>query len=393
MTVCPYHEKCGGCDYSEIPYEEQLLMKQKELRRLFGTKRIEPVIGMKHPSHYRHKVYATFAKNRAGRIVAGIYEENSHHLIYVKDCMIQHETANRIISSICRIATDMHIEVYNENTHTGVLRHAYIRVSEQTGEAMAVIVIGKKTLPGSRKFTARLVEENPEIVTVIINHNDRHTSMILGKEEKAVYGDGTITDEICGVKYRISSRSFYQVNPVQTEILYQTALDLADIKPSDRVLDACCGIGTISLLAAKKAKHVTGIEIVPEAIRDAKYNAKLNGIRNVHFHCADEKKYLLQTDETYDVVIMDPPRAGMSPEFLNALSSEKLVYISCNPETQKRDIDILRKKGYRPMKIVPCDMFPFTKHVETVCCLYHQKKDLFSVPYEPKDAEYRKQDI
>ena len=369
MTVCPYHEKCGGCDYSEIPYEEQLLMKQKELRRLFGTKRIEPVIGMKHPSHYRHKVYATFAKNRAGRIVAGIYEENSHHLIYVKDCMIQHETANRIISSICRIATDMHIEVYNENTHTGVLRHAYIRVSEQTGEAMAVIVIGSKTMPGSRKFTARLVEENPEIVTVIINHNDRHTSMILGKEEKAVYGDGTITDEICGVKYRISSRSFYQVNPVQTEILYQTALDLADIKPSDRVLDACCGIGTISLLAAKKAKHVTGIEIVPEAIRDAKYNAKLNGIRNVHFHCADEKKYLLQTDETYDVVIMDPPRAGMSPEFLNALSSEKLVYISCNPETQKRDIDILRKKGYRPMKIVPCDMFPFTKHVETIVLL------------------------
>ncbi|MCR5447751.1 MAG: 23S rRNA (uracil(1939)-C(5))-methyltransferase RlmD [Solobacterium sp.] len=369
MSVCPYHEKCGGCDYSEIPYEEQLLMKQKEMRRLFGTKRIEPVIGMKAPAHYRHKVYATFAKNRNGRIVAGIYEENSHHLIYVRDCMIQHETANRIISSICRIASDMHIEVYNENTHTGVLRHAYIRVSEHSGEAMAVIVIGSRTLPGSRKFVARLVEENPEIVTVIINHNDRHTSMILGKEEKVVYGDGTITDEICGLKFRISSRSFYQVNPIQTEILYQTALDLAQITPDDRVLDACCGIGTISLLASQRAKHVTGIEIVPDAIRDAKYNAKLNGIRNADFYCADEKKYLLQTDETYDVVIMDPPRAGISPEFLNALTAEKIVYISCNPETQKRDIDILRKKGYRPMKIVPCDMFPFTKHIENIVLL------------------------
>ena len=369
MSVCPYHEKCGGCDYSEIPYEEQLLMKQKEMRRLFGTKRSEPVIGMKAPAHYRHKVSATFAKNRNGRIVAGIYEENSHHLIYVRECMIQHETANRIISSICRIATDMHIEVYNENSHTGVLRHAYIRISENSGEAMAVIVIGSQTLPGSRKFISRLVEENPEIVTMIINRNNRHTSMILGKEERVVYGDGTITDEISGLKFRISSRSFYQVNPVQTEILYRTALDLAAIGPGDRVLDACCGIGTISLLAAKRAKHVTGIEIVPEAIRDAKYNAKLNSIRNAEFYCADEKKYLLQTDETYDVVIMDPPRAGMSEEFLNSLSAEKLVYISCNPETQKRDIDILRKKGYRPMKIVPCDMFPFTKHVETIVLL------------------------
>ncbi|MBQ1532875.1 MAG: 23S rRNA (uracil(1939)-C(5))-methyltransferase RlmD [Solobacterium sp.] len=372
MSVCPYHEKCGGCDYSEIPYEEQLVMKQKELRRLFGTKRIEPVIGMKDPAHYRHKVYATFAKNRNGRIVAGIYEENSHHLIYVRDCMIQHETANRIISSICRIASDMHIEVYNENTHTGVLRHAYIRVSRHSGEAMAVIVVGSQTLPGSRKFISKLVEENPEIVTVIINRNNRHTSMILGKEERVVYGDGTITDEISGLKFRISSRSFYQVNPVQTEILYRTALDLAAIGPGDRVLDACCGIGTISLLAAKRAKHVTGIEIVPDAIRDAKYNAKLNGIRNAEFYCADEKKYLLQTDETYDVVIMDPPRAGMSEEFLNSLSAEKLVYISCNPETQKRDIDILRKKGYRPMKIVPCDMFPFTKHVESIVSLKRQ---------------------
>ncbi len=369
MKICPYAGRCGGCDHMGIPYEEQLAEKKRYVRKLFPKNRVEDVVGMADPSGYRHKVYAAFGKDRKGNIRAGIYEENSHRLVHVKDCMIQHPAANAIIQDICRIASKMGIEVYNEDRGTGVLRHVYIRVSHALPEIMVVIVIGSKDLPGSKNFTAKLLECHPEITTVILNRNSRRTGMILGEDVKILYGKGTIRDEIDGISFRISSHSFYQVNPVQTLNLYRTALELADLNKDNTVLDACCGIGTISLLAARGAGHVTGIEIVNAAVRDAAYNAKQNGITNVSFYCADEKRFLRESEEKFDVIIMDPPRSGMSAEFLNSVDSGKIVYISCNPETQKRDTDILIKRGYRIRKIIPFDMFPYTKHVETIVLL------------------------
>ncbi len=338
-----------------ITYEEQLKRKQEYVRKLFAGEHVEETRGMKDPYYYRHKIYASFGKDKNGMIRAGMYEENSHRLVYPKDCLIQHPKANAILKSICEIAGKLKLQVYNEDTGTGVLRHAYIRVSHHTGEIMVVIVTGSRDLPGSRRFVSELLDRHPEITTVIHNRNSRRTSMILGDWERVLYGDGTIIDAIDGISFRISSRSFYQVNPLQTASLYRTALTLADIKKTDTVLDACCGIGTISLLAAKDAKHVTGIEVVSAAVRDARYNAKENLIRNASFYCADEKTYLLEADEKYDVTIMDPPRSGMSEAFLNAVSSGRIVYISCNPQTQKRDTDILKAKGYKIITIIPFD--------------------------------------
>ena len=372
MNVCPYAEKCGACDYMGMPYEEQLAKKKQFIQELFPKTKTEDVRGMEEPYHYRHKVYATFGKDRKGNIRAGIYEEESHHLIYPWDCLIQHPTANAILKDMCTLAGKMKLEVYNEDRRTGVLRHAYIRISHATGEVMLVIVIGSREFPGSKRFVSEIRKMHPEISTVILNRNDRKTSMILGDWEKVLYGSGTITDEISGVSFRISSRSFYQVNPVQTEKLYRTALELAEIKESDTVLDACCGIGTISLLAAKQAGKVTGFEVVNTAVKDAVFNAKANQIRNAHFVCADEKTYLKECRETYDVIIMDPPRAGMSKEFLNSVNSSRIVYVSCNPVTQKRDTEILKKKGYRIRRVIPFDMFPFTKHCENIVLLQKQ---------------------
>ena len=375
ILKCPVADRCGGCDYIGMEYEKQLELKREKIRALFPHHPVEPVKGMTDPSHYRHKVYATFGYSRSGHLRAGMYEENSHRLVYGSDCRIQNETANHILDKICEIAGNMRIQAYDEKKRTGVLRHAYIRVAASTGEVMLVIVIGSRELPGSKVFLKRLLEVCPELTTVILNWNDTRTSMILGKREQVLYGPGYIHDVLLGNTYRISSRSFYQVNPAQTEVLYRTAIELAGIRSDTTVLDACCGIGTISLSAAPKAKQVIGVEIVPEAIKDAIYNARHNRIGNVRFYCDDIEHYLIGMNEKPDVVILDPPRSGMSLAAMKALEKagpDKIVYISCNPETQARDIRQI-SRTYRIGKIVPVDMFCQTEHVETICFLYHQK--------------------
>jgi 23S rRNA (uracil1939-C5)-methyltransferase len=352
-----------------MEYQEQLEKKQRYVQGLFGGLKAEPAIGMEDPLHYRHKVYATFGYDEHRRLMAGMYEEESHRLVLSQDCMIQSETANRILQSIVRIAGFMHIEPYQEDFHRGVLRHAYLRVSRKSGRVLLVLVIGSRELPGSRVFIHRIMEENPEIESVVLNWNNHHTSMILGSREKVLIGKGTVEDEIAGLVFRISSHSFYQVNPAQTEKLYSAALEMAELTGTEKVLDACCGIGTISLLAARQAAEVTGVEITPAAVEDAKENAYRNHIANAKFICQDAEEYLLTCHEHFDIVFLDPPRAGFSKEFLDALARirpKRIIYIACDPSTQARDTKYLRTRNYVVQKIQPVDMFPFTKHVETV---------------------------
>ena len=372
MKKCYYAKKCGGCAYIHEEYENQLIEKQKSVQALFPRTKVSPIVGMDNPYHYRHKVYATFGYKEDGLVHAGMYEENSHNLIFAKDCLIQHNIANHIIQMLCDIANKLHIEPYNEDTQYGVLRHAYVRVSHATNKALVVIVIGSKELPGSKTFVKELLEKEPRISSIVLNYNRKDTSLILGDTDKVLYGPGYITDTIHDIEFRISPKSFYQINPVQTEKLYSIAIELANLKKTDNVLDACCGIGTISLCAAKSVNSVTGVEISKDAIKDAIYNAKKNHINNAYFYAGDAGEFIDSLIDKPDVVFLDPPRSGMSKQAIDALirlKTSRIVYISCNPETQARDVKQLVKEGYRINKIVPVDLFPYTKHVENVISL------------------------
>lgn len=370
MKYCPVYKKCGGCAYINTEYADQLKNKKEYIQSLFPKNNVEPVIGMKEPYHYRHKIYATFSHNRDGVIKCGMYEENTHKVIDTKMCLIQHVKANDILRDMCSLATKMHIESYNEDTGRGVLRHAYIRVSHATNDVLLTIVIGSKNLPGSNAFVKEMVRMHPEIKSIVLNHNSDDTSMVLGKKNHVLYGKGFIEDEIMHTRFRISTNTFYQVNPVQTEKIYSTAIQMAQLKSTDTVLDMCCGIGTISLIAAKKSAFVLGVEINEDSIRDAIGNAKRNGIKNAQFIACDSEEFIEQLEDSPNVVFLDPPRNGFTEKFmkqLNYLKSDKIVYISCNPATQARDIAFL--KHYQIKKIVPVDNFPFTKHVENVILL------------------------
>ena len=376
MKYCPVYKKCGGCAYINTEYADQLKNKKEYIQSLFPKNNVEPVIGMKEPYHYRHKIYATFSHNRDGVIKCGMYEENTHKVIDTKMCLIQHVKANDILRDMCSLATKMHIESYDEDTGRGVLRHAYIRISHATNDVLLTIVIGSKNLPGSNAFVKEMVRMHPEIKSIVLNHNSDDTSMVLGKKNHVLYGKGFIEDEIMHTRFRISTNTFYQVNPVQTEKIYSTAIQMAQLKSTDTVLDMCCGIGTISLIAAKKASFVLGVEINEDSIRDAIGNAKRNGIKNAQFIACDSEEFIEQLEDSPNVVFLDPPRNGFTEKFmkqLDHLKSDKIVYISCNPSTQARDIAFL--KHYQIKKIVPVDNFPFTKHVETVVLLSHKKPD------------------
>lgn len=366
-AFCTSFELCGGCQFQN--YEESIQTKQQEIESLFPHKKINPILKMEDPYHYRHKIYATFGKSKRGHLYAGLYEEDSHRLVSVQNCAIQNQSANAIIQSIVEIANKLHIEPFNEKTKKGCLRHAYFRVSHSNNDVLLVLVIGSRELPGSKILLKELTNRHKEIKTILLSHNDAHTSMILGKDMKLLYGKGYIIDTIQDISFRISPESFYQVNPVQTEKLYSTAIELAQLKGNESVLDACCGIGTITLLAAKKAQYVIGMEINPDAIKDAKENAKHNHINNVDFYCADADDFIENLEGCPDVVFLDPPRSGFSKKFIDQLchlKPKKIVYVSCNPITQVRDTKQFQKLGYQIKKIQPVDLFPFTKHLENV---------------------------
>lgn len=375
---CPVRKKCGGCSLLEMEYSEQLKRKEDFVRKtLKGIVKPEAIIGMENPWHYRNKIHASFARKRDGSIVSGIYEEGTHRLVPVEDCLIQDERANRIVRDLCGLFESFKIKVYNEDTGYGLVRHVLIRTGHVSGEVMVVLVCVSPVFPSKQNFVNALRKLHPEVTTVVLNVNDRRTSMVLGKRDIVLYGKGYIEDQLCGCTFAVSPQSFYQVNPVQTEILYRKAIEFADLHGTEKVLDAYCGTGTIGLIAAEYAGEVTGVELNPEAVRNAVSNAKRNQRKNIRFVQGDAGEYMQKMAaqrETMDVVLMDPPRAGSDEAFLSSLvtlAPEKVVYISCNPVTLARDLKYLGKHGYRAKRAVPVDMFPWTaeEHVETVVLL------------------------
>lgn len=373
MEKCPYSKKCGGCQYQGIAYEEQLVKKQDKVKKLLKKYgKIQPILGMENPYHYRNKVHAVYKHQRNGEVISGIYEEGTHKVVPVEECQIENQEADRVILTIRKLAKSFKIKIYNEDTGYGLLRHVLIRTGHKTGEMLVALVVSSPIFPSKNNFVKALRKEHPSITTVVLNINDKKTSMVLGERNIILYGKGYIEDELCGCRFRISTNSFCQINPVQTEKLYKKAIELAGLTGKERVVDAYCGIGTIGLIAASNAGEIIGVELNRDAVRDAIGNAKRNHIGNAHFYQGDAGEFLVsmaQRGEKVDVVFMDPPRAGSSEEFLNALTvikPKKVVYVSCNAETQARDLGYLTGKGYRVDGIYPVDMFPFSEHVECV---------------------------
>lgn len=375
IAKCPVANRCGGCQYMGIPYEKQLASKQEKVQNLFPTyKEIQPVIGMEKPVYYRCKVQAAFGWQK-GKVISGTYEAASHRIVPVEECMLEDQQADAILATIRKLMTSFKIMPYNEDRRTGIMRHVLIRKGYFTGQVLVVLVTGSYQFPGKNNFVSALCKAHPEITTVIHNINGAKTSMVLGDQQKTVRGPGFINDQLLGCTFRISAGSFYQVNPIQTEKLYSQALQMAELTGTESVLDAYCGTGTIGILAAKAAKNVIGVELNRQAVQDAIINAKINQVQNIRFVCDDAGKFLQKAaakNEVPEVVIMDPPRAGSDEAFLSALvyaSPKKVVYISCNPETQARDVRYLTKHGYKITKMQPVDLFPNTDHVENVCLL------------------------
>lgn len=374
--VCPYASKCGGCDYQGVAYEKQLAKKQKEMQKLLGGfGKVAPIIGMEQPLYYRNKVHAVFDRDRKGNIISGVYEKNSHRVVNVDSCMIENQKADEIILTIRKLIKDFKMKVYDEDSGYGLFRHVLIRTGHVSGQILVVLVLASPILPAKNNFMKALRAAHPEITSIVLNVNDRRTSMVLGEREIVLYGKGYIEDTLCGLTYRISPKSFYQVNPIQTEKLYRTAIDFAGLTGKEVVLDAYCGIGTIGMTAASKAKEVIGVELNKDAVKDAIVNAKANGIKNIHFYNKDASDFIVSMAEQKakcDVIFMDPPRSGSTEKFMDCvamLAPKRVVYVSCEPTTLARDLKYITKKGYRVEKIQPVEMFCFTKHVETVCLL------------------------
>lgn len=381
LPECPVFKRCGGCQLLDMPYEKQLIQKHKTLLKLLKPYcAVPPIIGMKNPYHYRNKVHAVFDHDRNGNPISGVYEANSHRVVPVESCLIEDQKADEIIGTIRGMLKSFKIRTFDEDTGYGLLRHVLIRRGFSTGEIMVVLVTASWVFPSKNNFVKALRQKHPEITTIIQNVNGRDTSMVLGDKEQVLFGKGYIEDILCGCRFRISSKSFYQVNPVQTEVLYQIAIDAAGLTGKERVIDAYCGIGTIGIIASKRAKEVISVELNRDAVRDAIQNAKINGIHNVRFFCNDAGKFMVnmaESGERADVVFMDPPRSGSTPEFIDSvarLKPDKVVYVSCGPETLARDLAYFKKKGYEAEKGWGVDMFPGTGHVESVCLLSRKIK-------------------
>ena len=404
-AVCPYAKKCGGCDYQGMSYEQQLQEKQTYVRKNIGDYcKVLPIIGMENPYHYRNKVHAVFdverrgkhanggrrtagnghAKAAPGGVISGVYKAGTHEVINIDSCEIEDELSSAIIRDIRGLLHSFKIKTYDEDTGYGLLRHVLVRRGFHSGEVMVVLVLGSPILPSKNNFVKALRKLHPEITTVVVSINDKQTSMVLGEKETVIYGKGYIEDTLCGCTFRISPKSFYQVNPVQTEVLYGTALEYAGLTGKETVWDVYCGIGTISLFLAQKAQKVYGVEIVPQAIEDAKHNAEINEITNAEFFVGKAEEVLPEYYADYakehpgeharaDVIVVDPPRKGCERSVLDTMvqmEPERIVYVSCDSATLARDVKYLRENGYEIRKVKATDMFPMSVHVEVVCCLH-----------------------
>ena len=373
---CPVYRKCGGCEFRNITYEEQLKVKENRVRKeLEGLARTEKIAGMSYPYFYRNKVNAAFQRKRDGSIVSGVYEAGTHRVVPVERCLIEDQRADRIIGTIRRLAPSFRITIYNENSGYGLLRHVMVRVGHKTGQILVTLVVTSPIFPSKNNFVKALRKEHPEITSIVLNLNEKNTSMVLGERNIVLYGKGYIEDILCGKKFRISPSSFYQINSIQTEVLYRKAIELAALTGREKVFDAYSGIGTIGIAASGSASEVTCVELNADAVRDARYNARMNGVRNIRFYQDDAGRFLERmaaAGEKVDVLFMDPPRSGSTETFIDAVSSmkpERIVYISCNPETLARDLRSFRKRGYRAVEAYPVDMFAWSGSIETVVAL------------------------
>ncbi len=377
--ICPAAKKCGGCQLSNLTYEEQLSLKQSKIIRAVGRYcHVDEIIGMEVPFHYRNKATHIFGFLR-GNIISGIYQSSARRITPIDECMIEDEYSNRIVKTVKSLCVSFKIKAYDIDSRRGFIRHVLVRRSVSCGEIMVVIVTARGDFPNKNGFVKALLQKHPDITTVVWNVNPTDTPIFSGDKNEVLYGNGYITDKLCGLSFRISPNSFYQVNSVQTEVLYSKVKELASLCGKETVIDAYCGTGTIGLSVASGAKAVVGVEVNSSAVKDARFNAESNGIKNASFICADAGDFMLeqaQRGEKIDVVITDPPRAGCSKRFLDSLLKllpDRIVYVSCNPETLSRDLFALRKGGYRVNKIQPVDMFPHTEHIETVVLLSKNK--------------------
>ncbi|MEC4184396.1 23S rRNA (uracil(1939)-C(5))-methyltransferase RlmD [Adlercreutzia sp. R21] len=431
-ALCPVFGRCGGCSQLNVPYAEQLAAKQQAVAALFEgiapADALLPILGMEEPFHYRNKVVSPYAPARGARhavaakdapkargkakgkgagaklsradILTGMYEAGTHRLIPTDTCAIENEVAKRVTLAIRDVMARWGMEPYNEDTGTGFVRHAVVRVGHESGEVLVTVVTNGDEFPSAKAFCRELKRRVPEITAIVQNVNTRQTNVILGDKERVLYGPGFILDTLCGLSFRISSRSFYQVNATQTEVLYDEAIRLANLTGAETVIDAYCGTGTIGLVAAKRgAARVIGVDSVASAIRDAASNARHNGVENASFVAQDATAFMEELAASGErsqpachpersaqrevegtpgdhsqplVLLMDPPRAGSTHEFLRAacaLAPERIVYISCNPHTQARDVRHLVEGGYEVRAIRPVDMFPHTDHVESIVML------------------------
>ena len=387
--TCPIAKSCGGCETLAVPYPLQLKRKQAYIAELFSEilancppDTLAPIVGMSDPVGYRHKAATPFAPGPKGSIRSGFYAKGTHHIVRCRQCLAEEHRCRRVLNSLARTAELCRVPAYNEDRGNGLLRHAVVRAGFATDELLLTIVANGERLPRERELVKRIVKHAPDITAIALNTNQKRTNAILGPSSRALYGGGFMRDKLLGVTFEIGPTSFYQTNPQQTERLYELAIEGAELAPGMRVLDAYCGIGTIGLCAAARVEglQVTGVEVGKGAVDDARKNARLNGLDDrCSFICADATAFMHESAarrERYDVVIMDPPRAGSTPEFLagvRALAPHNIIYVSCNPTTQRRDLDTLLAGGYRLVKLTPVDMFPHTKHVETVALLIRKE--------------------
>ena len=382
---CPVYLRCGGCVFSHMNYKAEAELKAAHVaecfRRIGGVEpEFEPVVAAETDKRYRNKAQYPVAYDN-GEIKTGFYSSHSHRVVHCPDCMLQPTEFEKILRVFTDYVKANNVTVYDETAHKGLLRHIYLRKGTKSGEIMVCAVINGNRLPDENGLVAALTEAEPDIRSIIVNVNKEKTNVILGKTCRTLWGEDYITDILCGLTFRISPLSFYQVNRDQAEKLYNKAAEYADLSVNETVLDLYCGAGTIGLSMAKKAKEVIGVEIVPEAIEDAKLNAKINGIENARFICGDaaEAAETLKNEGICpDVIILDPPRKGCSPDMINTaaeMNPKRIVYVSCDPATLARDCGIFADLGYTAVRATPVDMFPRTGHVETVVLLSQRRPD------------------
>ena len=381
-------KNCGGCPLLGLDYAEQLKQKEAAVKKLLGKYGpVNAIRGMENPYHYRNKVISTFTTGWGGKLTSGIYAANSHKVLPVERCLLQDEVLDKTMEAVRAAAIACRYQPYDEDKGTGLVRHCLLRRGVATGQVMVVLVTAQAVLPGAKNFVRALLAEAEKrgvtVTTVVQNVNPRKTSVVLGDAEKVLYGKGYILDTLCGKTYALSPRSFYQINHSQTEVLYGLAVEAAHLTGKEVVLDAYCGIGTIGLTAADHAKQIVGVELNRDAVQDAIGNAKHNGVKNARFFAADATRWISEAaaaGERADVIFMDPPREGSTPQFIESvarMAPKRVVYVSCNPETLARDLALLTKKGYRVESSTPVDMFPHSEHIETVVLLSHKKADSY----------------